>query len=71
MGSILAENDAEPDPNVVKEYRSHGYKLFSFPATSHAVVTSFPFVSGVSVWLATMRVYAAMAAYIEVKLFSH
>lgn len=67
VGSILAENGAEPDPNVVKQYKSHGFKLFSFPSTSHAVVTSFPFVTGVSVWLATMRVYAAMGAYVEEK----
>lgn len=70
VGSVLAEDGAKPNPNDVKQYESHGFKLFSFPATSHSVVTSFPYVTGVSVWLATMRVYAAMSAYIKVKSFS-
>lgn len=67
VGSILSENGAEPDPNVAKLYQSHGFKLFGFPATSHAVVTSFPYITGLSIWLATMRVYAAMSAYIREK----
>lgn len=67
VGSILAEDDAQPDPAVVQRYTSYDFKIFSFPSTSHSVVTSFPFTSSLSVWLANIRVYPAMANYVEEK----
>lgn len=67
IGSILAEDDREPDEDMVKLYTKNGFKLFRFPAISHSVGTNFPFQSRISIFLAKLRVYPAVSAYVENK----
>lgn len=68
VGCIVAEDNDRPDPAVVAVFESKGYKVFSFPATENAIVSSFPYVSGVSISLANFKVYPAIGAYVEVMI---
>ncbi|XP_050729242.1 testis-expressed protein 264 homolog isoform X1 [Eriocheir sinensis] len=68
VGIILGEG---PDVTVVPEHRQlleeNGYQFATFPAIDHAVQTSFPFNSTVSIIVAVMKVYPALREYIEAR----
>lgn len=67
MGSILSEGEESPSPELIQFYQKFGVKVFSFPAPSHVVTTTFPYTSTLSIWLATRRVHPALDAYIKVR----
>uniref|UniRef100_A0A8C0R5U1 Testis expressed 264, ER-phagy receptor n=1 Tax=Canis lupus dingo TaxID=286419 RepID=A0A8C0R5U1_CANLU len=72
VGSILSEGEESPSPELIQFYQKFGFKVFSFPAPSHVVTTTFPYTSTLSIWLATRRVHPALDAYIkERKLCAH
>ncbi|CAD7690038.1 unnamed protein product [Nyctereutes procyonoides] len=55
VGSILSEGEESPSPELIQLYQKFGFKVFSFPAPSHVVTTTFPYTSTLSIWLATRR----------------
>ncbi|XP_045617234.1 testis-expressed protein 264 isoform X2 [Procambarus clarkii] len=67
VGVILSENGS----NVVPEHRElleeHGYQFATFPAIDHAVQTTFPFTSTISIIVAIMKVYPALREYVEMR----
>lgn len=67
VGSILSEGEESPSPELIQLYQKFGFKVFSFPAPSHVVTTTFPYTSTLSIWLATRRVHPALDAYIKVR----
>lgn len=70
VGIILAEGS---DATVVPEHKQlleeNGYQFATFPAIDHAVQTSFPFNSTISIIVAVMKVYPALREYIGVFVF--
>nr|XP_036850129.1 testis-expressed protein 264 isoform X2 [Manis javanica] len=72
VGSILSEGEESLSPELIQLYQKFGFKVFSFPAPSHVVTATFPYMTTLSIWLATRRVHPALDAYIkERKLCAH
>lgn len=72
VGSILSEGEESPSPELIHLYQKFGFKIFSFPAPSHVVTTTFPYTTPISIWLAARRVHPALDVYIkERKLCAH
>lgn len=72
VGSILSEGDEKPSEELVKLYEQFGFRIFSFPEVTHVVMTTFPFMTFLSLLLATYRVYPVLNNYIkERKLCAH
>lgn len=67
MGSILSEGEESLSPELIQLYQKFGFKVFSFPAPSHVVTATFPYMTTLSIWLATRRVHPALDAYIKVR----
>ncbi|KAK2499629.1 hypothetical protein MC885_018619 [Smutsia gigantea] len=67
VGSILSEGEESPSPELIQLYQKFGFKVFSFPAPSHVVTATFPYMTTLSIWLATRRVHPALDAYIKVR----
>uniref|UniRef100_UPI00358FDCC1 testis-expressed protein 264 n=1 Tax=Myxine glutinosa TaxID=7769 RepID=UPI00358FDCC1 len=71
IGSILSEGEP-PAQDLVKIYEKSGFKIFSFPEVTHAVTTTFPFGTFLSIYLAIWRVFPAIKTYTEErKLCAH
>lgn len=69
VGSILSEGDEKPSEELVKLYEQFGFRIFSFPEVTHVVMTTFPFMTFLSLLLATYRVYPVLNNYIKVGTF--
>eukprot|EP00062_Callorhinchus_milii_P006341 gi/632946729/ref/XP_007888702.1/ PREDICTED: testis-expressed sequence 264 protein [Callorhinchus milii] len=65
IGSILSEGDEKPSEELVKLYEQFGFKIFSFPEVTHVVMTTFPFTTFLSLYLAMYKVYPVMNDYIK------
>ncbi|XP_038666760.1 testis-expressed protein 264 homolog isoform X2 [Scyliorhinus canicula] len=71
-GSILSEGDEKPSEELVKLFEKFGFKIISFPEVTHVVMTSFPFTTFLSLFIAMYRVYPVLNNYIkERKLCAH
>ncbi|XP_041129720.1 testis-expressed protein 264 homolog [Polyodon spathula] len=71
-GSVLSEGEEEPSEELLKLYEKYSFKIFSFPAVTHVVMTTFPNNTFLSIFLANWRVYPQMGSYIkERKLCAH
>ncbi|XP_041081051.1 testis-expressed protein 264-like [Polyodon spathula] len=71
-GSVLSEGEEKPSEELLKLYEKYGFKIFSFPAVTHVVMTTFPHNTFLSIFLANWRVYPQMERYIkERKLCAH
>uniref|UniRef100_H3B9Q3 Testis expressed 264, ER-phagy receptor n=1 Tax=Latimeria chalumnae TaxID=7897 RepID=H3B9Q3_LATCH len=72
VGSILSEGEEKPSEELVLLYQKYGFKIFSFPEVTHVVMTTFPFTTFLSIFLAVYRVYPTIYSYIkERKLCAH
>ncbi|XP_074644550.1 testis-expressed protein 264-like [Tubulanus polymorphus] len=73
VGSILAEGqEQETDENVRQTLVKNGYHLYSFPAVTNCVKTTFPYRTSLSCLIAVYRVYPLLANYIkENRLCAH
>lgn len=72
VGSILSEGENKPDEELLKSYETSGFNIFSFPEVTHAVTTSFPNRTFLSVLLGIWRVYPRLGHYIkERRLCAH
>ena len=69
IGSIIAEGSESLDPELVKAYTDHEYKVFTFPAVQNVFYTSFPFKGALSVLIGLKRVYPALIEYTAVRRF--
>jgi len=65
VGVILSENGSPTKPEEERLLEEHGYRMITFPAINHAVQTSFPFASTISIIVAIMKVYPALGYYVE------
>lgn len=50
----------------VKAFLENGFREIHFPTAEHAVVTTFPFKSTLSIFIGVARVYPKLAKYIQV-----
>ena len=67
VGVILAEGaGAKVLPEHKQLLEEKGYQFATFPAIDHAVQTTFPFNSTISIIMAVMKVYPALREYIGV-----
>lgn len=72
VGSILSEGEKEADEELLKTYETSGFNVFSFPEVTHAVTTSFPNRTFLSILLGVRRVYPRLDRYIkERRLCAH
>lgn len=72
VGSILTEGENKADEELHKRYETSGFNVFSFPEVTHAVTTSFPHRTFLSVLLGVKRVYPRLGNYIkERRLCAH
>lgn len=72
VGIILSEGESEPDNAHLSTCLEYGFKELVLPAVDHAVLTTFPFKSTVSIFIGVARVYPRLAEYIkESKLCAH
>ncbi|XP_077678803.1 testis-expressed protein 264 isoform X2 [Eretmochelys imbricata] len=72
VGCILSEGEEKPSEELIRLFQKFGFKIFSFPAPSHVVMTTFPFTTPFSIQLAVIRVHPALDTYIkERKLCAH
>ncbi|KAI9556996.1 hypothetical protein GHT06_016790 [Daphnia sinensis] len=72
VGIILSEGESEPDSTHLSTCLEYGFKELVLPAVDHAVITTFPFKSTVSIFIGVARVYPKLAEYIkESKLCAH
>lgn len=65
VGSILSEGESRADEELVKSYEASDFNVFCFPEVTHAVTTSFPYRTFLSILLGVMRVYPRMMDYIK------
>ena len=66
VGAILSDG-VTPEPAGVRErVTQHGFKVITFPAIEHAVLSSFPFRATLSIVLAIWKVYPALKEYMKV-----
>lgn len=70
MGCILAERgddgaDPEPSTSDMELMLANGFKIAHLPRPNFAVVAEFPFKTTLSIYLAIMRVYPRLKAYIS------
>ncbi|XP_068598696.1 testis-expressed protein 264 [Brachionichthys hirsutus] len=65
VGNILCEGEEKPDEELRKLHESFGFKLFSLPEVSHAVTTTFPYTTSLSLVLGPYRVYPQLESYLE------
>ncbi|XP_066527699.1 testis-expressed protein 264 homolog [Hoplias malabaricus] len=72
VGSILSEGDEKPSLELQERYERSGFQIFTFPEVTHAVSSSFPHRTSLSILLGVQRVYPQLAGYIkERKLCAH
>ncbi|XP_034725916.1 testis-expressed protein 264 [Etheostoma cragini] len=72
VGSILSEGKKQADEELLKSFETSGFSVFSFPEVTHAVATSFPHRTHLSVLLGVRRVYPRLEHYIkERRLCAH
>lgn len=64
VGIILAENGSHVNPEHRKLLEENGYRFATFPAIDHAVQTTFPYKSTISIVVAIMKVYPALREYV-------
>lgn len=67
VGVILSENGSSVVPEHRELLEEHGYQFATFPAIDHAVQTTFPFTSTISIIVAIMKVYPALREYVEMR----
>ncbi|XP_053648684.1 testis-expressed protein 264 homolog isoform X2 [Cherax quadricarinatus] len=67
VGVILSENGSPVTPEHRKLLEENGYEFATFPAIDHAVQTTFPFNSTISIIVAVMKVYPALREYVELR----
>lgn len=65
VGSILSEAGDAPCAETQLRYEAAGFRLFSFPEVTHAVCSSFPHRTPLSIFLGVQRVYPELDAYIK------
>ncbi|XP_052414662.1 testis-expressed protein 264 homolog [Carassius gibelio] len=65
VGSILCENEEEPDKELQRLYEKFGYKVISFPEVTCAVTSSFPNRCTLSPVCGAYRVYPELQQYIK------
>ncbi|RXG67937.1 Testis-expressed sequence protein [Armadillidium vulgare] len=65
VGLILSENGEPVNAEHKKLLEEWDYKFTTFPSIDHAVETSFPFNSTISIIVAIFRVYPMLDEYIE------
>ncbi|XP_060691761.1 testis-expressed protein 264 homolog [Hemiscyllium ocellatum] len=71
-GSILSEGEEKPSEELIKLFEKFGFKIISFPEVTHVVMTTFPFTTFLSLFIAMYRVYPILNNYIkERKLCAH
>ncbi|XP_072521607.1 testis-expressed protein 264 [Salminus brasiliensis] len=72
VGSILSEGDEKPSAELLELYENSDFRIFTFPEVTHAVSTSFPHRTPLSIFMGVQRVYPQLACYIkERKLCAH
>ncbi|XP_032368988.1 testis-expressed protein 264 [Etheostoma spectabile] len=72
VGSILSEGKNQADEELLKNFETSGFNVFSFPEVTHVVATSFPHRTHLSVLLGVRRVYPRLEHYIkERRLCAH
>ncbi|XP_049327733.1 testis-expressed protein 264 homolog [Astyanax mexicanus] len=72
VGSILSEGDERPSAELLELYENSDFRIFTFPEVTHAVSTSFPHRTPLSIFMGVQRVYPQLACYIkERKLCAH
>lgn len=64
VGTILATGQDDPDPSEMETMIGNGYKIVHFPKPNYAVMSSFPFRTTLSIYLAIFRVYPKLKQYI-------
>ncbi|XP_014668750.1 PREDICTED: testis-expressed sequence 264 protein-like [Priapulus caudatus] len=64
VGAIIAEGSELPDKNLKDILTSKGFSFASFPVVTHAVTTTFPYKTIISVFIAVSRVYPKLGEYI-------
>ncbi|XP_050412690.1 testis-expressed protein 264 homolog [Patella vulgata] len=65
VGSILAYDDQEVDPDMKKKFEENGYKFMRLPKVTNVVKTSFPHISSFSIFIAIFKVYPLMGDYVQ------
>ncbi|XP_072438852.1 testis-expressed protein 264 [Chiloscyllium punctatum] len=71
-GSILSEGEEKPSEELIELFEKFGFKIISFPEVTHVVMTTFPFTTFLSLFIAMYRVYPILNNYIkERKLCAH
>ncbi|XP_043564407.1 testis-expressed protein 264 homolog isoform X2 [Chiloscyllium plagiosum] len=71
-GSILSEGEEKPSEELIKLFEKFGFKIISFPEVTHVVMTTFPFTTFLSLFIAMYRVYPILNNYVkERKLCAH
>ncbi|KAL2091217.1 hypothetical protein ACEWY4_013480 [Coilia grayii] len=65
VGSILSEAGEAPSVEMQLRYETAGFRLFSFPEVTHAVCSSFPHRTPLSIFLGVQLVYPQLNAYIK------
>lgn len=67
VGLVISENGEAVNEEHKKLLIEWDYKFATFPAIQHAVQTSFPFKSTISIIVAIFRVYPILDEYIEMR----
>lgn len=67
VASVLAEDDTEPDKEMVKRFEEYGFVIFKLPKVDNAVRATFPYKSFVSIFIAVQKVYPHLCSFIEEK----
>lgn len=72
VGSIVSEGENKASEDLIRQYKTSGFNVYSFPEVTHVVTASFPHRTFFSIILGVRRVYPQLARYIkERRLCAH
>ncbi|XP_043977255.1 testis-expressed protein 264 homolog isoform X1 [Gambusia affinis] len=72
VGCILSEGENKVDEELLKQCKSSGFSVFSFPQVTHVISTSFRHTALFSTYFRVRRVYPQLERYIkERRLCAH
>lgn len=72
IGSIVSEGDNKAPEDLLKQYNTSGFNVYSFPEVTHVVTACFPHRTFLSIILGVRRVYPQLTRYIkERRLCAH
>ncbi|CAL8338152.1 unnamed protein product [Merluccius merluccius] len=69
VGSILREGGSRSSEELEQRFHKAGFHLCSFPEVTHAVTTSCPHGTPLSVLLGARRMYTRLKDYIKMRWF--